>query len=173
MGAAGGEHVSLVVHRHRDRLVKNVGGAVEVLLPEQGPVAVELRHREVNAGARIDGEAGGDHVSLVVHRHRERRVTIVGGAVEGLLPEQGPVAVELRDREVTEVPVFTVAPAASTLPWLSTATERASSKPLAVPLRFCCQSRGPWARPGRGPSNRFSVMKVKIIRRCADSWSAG
>ena len=73
-GATADEHVSVVVHRHRARLVISVGGAVEILLPEQGPVAIELRHREVNAGAGIPGLAGGEHVSLVVHRHRNPRL---------------------------------------------------------------------------------------------------
>ena len=143
-GEAGGEHVALRVHRHRLRLVSTIGGAIEGLLPEQGPVAGELHDREVPAGAGILGDAGGEHVAFGVHRHRQRRVVNVGGAVEGLLPEQGPVGGELRDREVLACAAYSsVKPAASTLPSVSTATEYASSRPLAVPLSVCCQSRVP------------------------------
>src|SRR5439155_4085427 len=71
----------------------------EVLLPEQGARAVELRYREVEVGADILGYASGDHIALVVHRHGERLVKTAGGATEVPLPEQGAVAVELRHRE--------------------------------------------------------------------------
>src|SRR6266536_3669553 len=54
------------------------------------PSPPELRHREVEErAAGFLGDAGGNHVSLVVHRHGEPLAkTVAGGAVEVLLPEQ-------------------------------------------------------------------------------------
>src|SRR5206468_10536815 len=97
----GGDHMPLVVHRHGERLASKVGGTVEVLLPEQGAVTVELRHREVQVTPIID-VAGGDNVPLVVHGHGERQVITVVGAVDVSLPKQPAVAVELCYREVVE-----------------------------------------------------------------------
>ena len=71
-GIAGGEDVAVRVHRHRLRHVIAVGGAVEGPPPEEGPARGELRDREVPTGAGIVGEAGGEHVPVGVHRHRQR-----------------------------------------------------------------------------------------------------
>ena len=100
VGAAGGERVALGIHRHREPHVSRVGRAIEGLLPEQRSIAGEFRHGEVLRRARIRAVAGGQHVALGIHRHRERDVSRVGRAVEGPLPEQGPVAGELRHGEV-------------------------------------------------------------------------
>jgi hypothetical protein len=68
---------------------------------------------EVVSGAGILGVAGGDDVALVVHRHRIRRV-INDGAVEGLLPEESPVAANFATKKSDPLPLLWMAPAAST-----------------------------------------------------------
>src|SRR5262249_42948281 len=99
------DHISLVVHYHGICLLtERVGAAGEVLLLEKRSIAVELRHVEVACGAGIVSDTGSDHFALVVHRHGICLLNNIlwcgGGAGEVLLPEQGPVAVELRHREV-------------------------------------------------------------------------
>ena len=49
----GGDYISLMVHGDRVRSVNADATAVDVLLPEQIAVAVELYDREVDESARI------------------------------------------------------------------------------------------------------------------------